>query len=260
MWRNKTIIIKVGVWKSGQSLECVWFDLAHHAQVFYSTVEHLSEIEKHILSHFPPKTSIQLMFISAISPHQIWTKNILLPQSFSSLECEQQCCFLLAQELDIPLSELWFDYSQKTVKQGCQLTVFAIQKAIAQQYLAPLSKLNIEVLDNLAHAILRGLQFLAYEIEQQSQLFLYQDESGCIALLEKRQQLYVLQQRSSNLMTLYEQFCTRFNEEPDCVFVYQRTPTVSMLPGNWREIHSDLPVIALGNALWGQDTASLMKE
>ena len=61
-----------------------------------------------------------------------------------------------------------------------------------------------------------------------------------------------------DLSELYQQFIQRFPETIEQVYVYQ-TPdilnsrTIESLPQDWQRIETDLPFIALGNALWQTD-------
>ncbi|MXN88096.1 type IV pilus biogenesis protein PilM [Pasteurella canis] len=251
MWQLSMTLIQVGVWRRGQNIEFVWLDMEHKPQKFCTTIEMLAEAKNKILICLASKQKIHLSFITAISPHQIWTKSILLPQQLNEQECEQQCQFLLEQELSIPISNLWFDYYADMVQQGFQLTLFAVQKSIAQQYLTELSVLNIDVLDNLAHTILRAFQFLMPTVQSINTLFLYQDEQSCIALEEQRYQILVLQKTHSDLTALYTQFCQRYEHQPKQVIVY-RIHAQDVLPPDWTELHTTLPIIALGSALWGK--------
>ena len=57
---------------------------------------------------------------------------------------------------------------------------------------------------------------------------------------------------------IYQQFIQRFPETIEQIYVYQ-TPdmlnshTIESLPQDWQRIETDLPFIALGNALWQTD-------
>ncbi|WP_101774435.1 competence protein ComA [Pasteurella oralis] len=256
MWGFSTTLTQVGVWQRGHNVEFVWLDIQHKPHRFCTKVAMLAEAKNKILACLESKQKTRLSFVAAISPHQIWTKSILLPQQLNDQECEQQCHFLLEQELSIPISTLWFDYCAGIVQQGFQLSLFAIQKSIVQQYLAELSALNIDVLDNLAHTILRAFQFLMPQVKCAATLFLYQDEQGCIAIEEQKYQHLVLQQAHSDLITLYTQFCQRYEHRPKQVIVYCHSQTA--VPPDWIELHTDLPVIALGNALWGTQLSSVV--
>ena len=65
-------------------------------------------------------------------------------------------------------------------------------------------------------------------------------------------------QSQSDLSELYQQFIQRFPETIEQIYVYQTTDilnsrTIELLPQDWLRIETDLPFIALGNALWQTD-------
>ncbi|MBS6669776.1 MAG: competence protein ComA, partial [Haemophilus parainfluenzae] len=88
-------------------------------------------------------------------------------------------------------------------------------------------------------------------------LFLYQDQQGCLAVCERLQQRQVLQSQR-DLYELYQQFTQRFPETIEQIYVYQtpdmlNSDTIELQPKDWQRIETDLPFIALGNALWQTD-------
>ena len=111
-------------------------------------------------------------------------------------------------------------------------------------------------LDLLNHSILRAFYAILGQ-EPVNTLFLYQDQQGCLAVCERLQQRQVLQSQG-NLSELYQQFIQRFPETIEQVYVYQ-TPdmlnshTIRLQSQDWQRIETDLPFIALGNALWQTD-------
>ena len=73
-----------------------------------------------------------------------------------------------------------------------------------------------------------------------------------MAICERAQQSQILQSHE-NLIALYEQFTERFEGQIEQVFVYQISSSHMPLPENWQRVETDLPFIALGNALWQKD-------
>ena len=55
------------------------------------------------------------------------------------------------------------------------------------------------------------------------------------------------------MTALYEQFTERFDGQIERIFVYQIPSSYTPLPENWQRVETDLPFIALGNALWQKD-------
>ena len=245
---------QIGVSKQQDNLYFVWLDAFHKVQSICLNGQQ-KDIFSHLLPHLPQKTS-QCCFICAISPHLTWSKTLILPQTLNVQECEQQCRFILQKELPIPLDELWFDYLTTPLKQGFRLDITAIRQESAKAELAKYLPLKLTALDLLNHSILRAFYAILGQ-EPTNTLFLYQDQQGCLAVCERLQQRQVLQSQS-DLSELYQQFIQRFPETIEQVYVYQ-TPdilnsrTIESLPQDWQRIETDLPFIALGNALWQTD-------
>lgn len=245
---------QIGVSKQQDNLYFVWLDAFHKVQSICLNGQQ-KDIFSHLLPHLPQKTS-QCCFICAISPHLTWSKTLILPQTLNVQECEQQCRFILQKELPIPLDELWFDYLTTPLKQGFRLDITAIRQESAKAELAKYLPLKLTALDLLNHSILRAFYAILGQ-EPTNALFLYQDQQGCLAVCERLQQRQVLQSQS-DLSELYQQFIQRFPETIEQVYVYQ-TPdilnsrTIESLPQDWQRIETDLPFIALGNALWQTD-------
>ena len=245
---------QIGVSKQQDNLYFVWLDAFHKVQSICLNGQQ-KDIFSHLLPHLPQKTS-QCCFICAISPHLTWSKTLILPQTLNVQECEQQCRFILQKELPIPLDELWFDYLTMPLKQGFRLDITAIRQESANAELAKYLPLKLTALDLLNHSILRAFYAILGQ-EPTNALFLYQDQQGCLAVCERLQQRQVLQSQS-DLSELYQQFIQRFPETIEQVYVYQ-TPdilnsrTIESLPQDWQRIETDLPFIALGNALWQTD-------
>ena len=248
---------QIGVSKQQDNLYFVWLDEFHKVQSICSICLNgqQKDIFSQLLPHLPQKTN-QCCFIGAISPHLTWSKTLILPQTLNAQECEQQCRFILQKELPIPLDELWFDYLTTPLKQGFRLDITAIRKESANAELAKYLPLKLTALDLLNHSILRAFYAILGQ-EPTNTLFLYQDQQGCLAVCERLQQRQVLQSQS-DLFELYQQFIQRFPETIEQIYVYQ-TPdilnshTIESLPKNWQRIETDLPFIALGNALWQTD-------
>ena len=82
-------------------------------------------------------------------------------------------------------------------------------------------------------------------------------KQGCLAVCERLQQRQVLQSQR-DLYELYQQFTQRFPETIEQIYVYQtpdmlNSDTIELQPKDWQRIETDLPFIALGNALWQTD-------
>ena len=148
---------------------------------------------------------------------------------------------------------MWFDYISTPLKQGFRLEITAIREASAQTYLQDFQPFRINVLDVVPHSILRAFQYLLNEqVRSENTLFLFQEDDYCLAICERTQQSQILQSHE-NLTVLYEQFTERFEGKLEQVFVYQIPSSHTGLLENWQRVETDLPFIALGNALWQKD-------
>ena len=245
---------QIGVSKQQDNLYFVWLDEFHKVQSIFLNGQQ-KDIFSQLLPYLPQKTN-QCCFIGAISPHLTWSKTLILPQTLNAQECEQQCRFILQKELPIPLDELWFDYLAIPLKQGFRLDITAIRQQSAKAELVKYSPLKLTVLDLLNHSILRAFYVILGQ-EPINTLFLYQDQQGCLAVCERLQQRQVLQSQR-DLYELYQQFTQRFPETIEQIYVYQtpdmlNSDTIELQPKDWQRTETDLPFIALGNALWQTD-------
>lgn len=250
---KNTITIQVGLQKNNLDWDLLWFD--EKKQPHFLTLSELDLVEIHRAmseSLDLEKQNIICRFITALHPQHIWTKTLILPHGINSQEAEQQCKFILQNEVPIPLDDLWCDYSTTAIKQGIRFEVFAVKKTVAQESMLQCSPLTLNVLDVTTNSIIRGFCYLQKQTLFE-QLLLYRDENFCFAIQENMQQNRILTQTSQNLTALFQQFCQIYKEEPQQVVVYSKTPIKEKLPEHWRVIHTTLPVVALGNALWKQE-------
>lgn len=54
----------------------------------------------------------------------------------------------------------------------------------------------------------------------------------------------------ADLNSTYTQFCQRYPTEIESVVVYQTERISALLPTDWTMLQTEVPLIALGNALW----------
>lgn len=246
--------IQVGLWHRCQHIDVVWFDSQHQEHFLQCDEIELLTLTTTLNQRLNlTRRKANYKFITAIMPQHIWQKSLILPQNLNTLECEQQCHFTLTHELPIPLDEVWYDYTAKPLKQGFRLDIFAIRQQIAQTYLTHFIPIQIDVLDSVAKAVLRAVDYILGTDVPTNTLVLYQDESGALAIQHKLQQTQTLFQADGNLTALFEQYCQRYDEKPEQVFYYC-TEAAQPLPAEWTAINTPLPLIALGNALWQQET------
>ena len=247
--------LQIGIHRKQGYFDFVWFDELEQPQcyqIFVNDKDFKNRFLQHLKIQFQGKT-FPLQFVASISAHLTWSKVLMLPQLLNSQECHQQCKFVIEKELPIPLDELWFDYISTPLKQGFRLEITAIREASAQTYLQNFQPFKINVLDVVPHTILRAFQYLLNEqVRSENTLFLFQEDDYCLAICERSQQSQILQSHE-NLTVLYEQFTERFEGKLEQVFVYQIPSGHTALLENWQRVETDLPFVALGNALWQKD-------
>ena len=247
--------LQIGIHRKQGYFDFVWFDELERPQcyqIFVNDKDFKNRFLQHLKIQFQGKT-FPLQFVASISAHLTWSKVLMLPQILNVQECHQQCKFVIEKELPIPLDELWFDYISTPLKQGFCLEITAIREASARTYLQDFQPFRINVLDVIPHTILRAFQYLLNEqVRSENTLFLFQEDDYCLAICERSQQSQILQSHE-NLTVLYEQFTERFEGKIEQIFVYQIPSSHTPLPENWQRVETDLPFIALGNALWQKD-------
>ena len=247
--------LQIGIHRKQGYFDFVWFDELEQPQcyqIFVNDKDFKNRFLQHLKIQFQGKT-FPLHFVASISAHLTWSKVLMLPQILNAQECHQQCKFVIEKELPIPLDELWFDYISTPLKQGFRLEITAIREASAQTYLQDFQPFKISVLDVVPHSILRAFQYLLNtQVRSENALFLFQEDDYCLAICERSQQSQILQSHE-NLTVLYEQFTERFEGKLEQVFVYQIPSSHTELLENWQRVETDLPFIALGNALWQKD-------
>ena len=247
--------LQIGIHRKQGYFDFVWFDELEQPQcyqIFVNDKDFKNRFLQHLKIQFQRKT-FPLHFVASISAHLTWSKVLMLPQILNAQECHQQCKFVIEKELPIPLDELWFDYISTPLKQGFRLEITAIREASAQTYLQDFQPFRINVLDVVPHTILRAFQYLLNEqVRSENTLFLFQEDDYCLAICERSQQSQILQSHE-NLTVLYEQFTERFEGKLEQVFVYQIPSSHTALLENWQRVETDLPFVALGNALWQKD-------
>ncbi|TGZ99078.1 pilus assembly protein PilM [Rodentibacter pneumotropicus] len=252
---KKRKIVQVGVYQQQGHIQFVWLDNLKQVQFLSFLISEANiktQLMARVVQNFP-QNRLQLRLIGCVSPHLTWSKTLILPHMLNTQECEQQCSFVLQKELPIPLDELWFDYASTDLKQGFRLDIHAIRQQTACEVQRICDELLLNVLDVAHHAIMRTFCFLLGKEVQENALYLYQDESHCFAIMNVSHSQQLLQ-TSENLTALYAQFCQRFDVEIERIYVYQTVDTEQTdLPENWRRVMTNLPFIALGNALWQRD-------
>lgn len=241
-------ITQVGIWRASHQPTCwqiVWQDKKGIYQ--QKKINDLNEIQ--IKTMLGNSSSKHIRFITAILPHNILHRTIILPIGVSQLEIESQCRLTLAEHLPVPLEESWFDFTviPLTDNQNIKVDIFAVIKDIAYRYLQEYAPINIHVLDSVSNALLAGFHHLVPNIPPKT-LLLYQDEDQSIAIFEQLTRTLVKQSRLS-LKELYHEFCQHYAIKPKQV-IYHRTFQAECLPKDWQATPLSIPLIPLGCALW----------
>ncbi|MGQ0287095.1 competence protein ComA [Pasteurellaceae bacterium 22721_9_1] len=254
---KKLIKIQVGVWLTEDNFEFVWFNDKNQPH-FCLLNKHIEQgiaaiiIEK-VQSSLSTNLPIKLCFVTALLPHQIWQKSLILPHHLNEQECEHQCRYSLEKELPVPLDELWFDYTTTPLKQGLRLDIFAIRIQIAQQHLALFAPLEIEVLDTAIHCLFKAIHYLQLEQSGTPSLVIYSDQQHCIIARNQSYEWQIMHKTNADLTALYHQFIQRYQEDIGHILLYQTQQTPIDLQQDYQVIETKFPLIALGAALWQKD-------
>ncbi|MFQ1014872.1 hypothetical protein [Avibacterium paragallinarum] len=243
--------LQIGIWKGIRTCDFVWFDEENSPR--FCVIENdisFERLKPNLLvggCNYSLKT---LKFVASITSQYTWIKTLLLPHSLTISEYEQQCRFLLSQELPIIIDDIWFDYQVEQLKEGVKLTVYAVKKKIAEDYLKIYQPLSIQVLDCISNTVIRAFHyFIDYKIEKKS-LFFYQDEVYVFIINPNTNQIQTIHKTKISLTTLYEKFCQRYSFDCDQVYYYSSLNNTQEYSPDWIRIDTDIPFIALGNALW----------
>lgn len=252
---EKGKVLQIGLSCNQDCLEAVFFEQPDQPVFISMPITESHNFMETLLSKLinKPTRALKLLFICAVFPHQIWSKTLFLPQKLTAQEADNQCRFMLEKELPLSLSELWFDYCSIPLKQSFRLDIFAIQKTVAQQYLQQFEPLKINVLDTITNSLQRAFEYQMKKVLQSTDLLLYQDQQSCLAIQFQPHRTLVLQQSQTKLTALYHQFCRHNEPAATHVYFYSTLPLQEVLPMDWLEVQSELPLIPLGNALWQQE-------
>lgn len=262
--------IPVGIWKNGNKFEFSWITRSHQVCSLTVSPKQLQNIEKVLLKETrttdetlsdSAKIRYEFSYISALPPHLIWSKSVILPGNPTAPECEQFCQFTLNKDLPFPIDDVHFDYRKKplgneqSTGQSSQIDIFAVHKDTVQDYVNSLTPIKIEVLDHSAYCLLRTLKVLESEHYKSNVLWIYYDYSGYILLREKRSQLQVMQQAGGqDLDEIIKKFIARYSDRDEqYIAVSDNNLHKITIPDYVRVIPMPVPSIAFGCALWGED-------
>lgn len=263
--KNKQIL--VGIWKISpvqNKWSCIWFDDENMPQSLL--LEQLDEtfIMNKIAETFPQNTTIQLKFITAISPHKVFLKTLILPYDISPKELETQCIITLEENLPIPLDEVWFDFmSGKALEnqqsKSCRIDIFAVVKQVAIECVNQYCPLNIQILDCALNALVRGFHYFASaekiaEIDKYDTLYFYRDNNYVIIFANQPQNWLYQVKKNSDPIVFIEEFCQRNNLSPLKYLIYDCASIRGNYPLDYQLLPTDFAIIPLGCALWdGED-------
>ncbi|TCP97695.1 type IV pilus assembly PilM-like protein [Cricetibacter osteomyelitidis] len=259
--------VPVGIWKNGKKFELAWLTKTEKICSVTIPEKKVHKIPNIVLKETLRADGItsgqvnnlyEFSYISALPPHLIWSKSVILAGNPTALECERFCEFTLEREIPFPIDDVHFDYRKTPLGQqnepSSQLDIFAVHKKTAEDYIESLQPLRIEVLDHSAYCLLRCIDIIAPERKNTNTLWIYLDHSGFILIRERYGQLQVMQQAEiGDLIELKNKFVARYGDEPE--------HCIAMNCDNFRHIIKpdfmdyqlmSVPFIAFGCALWGE--------
>ncbi len=242
-------ILQIGIHRQDEQWQFLWFD--EQKQPHFLTKNDNPPLK---LSDLTPQFAKSICTWIACLPNQhVWAKTIILTQKLNEQECQQQCNLIIENELPTDFDDIWYDYQYKELTQGAKLAIYVVRKQTAQNYVHRFFPIKINTLDCLSNSLLRAFHYFHPQKEKMETLYLYQDRNGCIAIQEIGQQTIVLQKNDKNITALYQEFCQRFNCQPQQVWCYCEKNEQQNITHKWNIINTELPFIALGNALWGRN-------
>lgn len=256
--KNKQI--PVGIWEINHTVNqwfCVWFNDENVPQsLIVSQLDEVVIMNK-IAESFPQCTTIQLKFITAILPHKIFLKTLILPYDISPKELETQCIITLEENLPLSLNEIWFDFMDRELPknqadQSRRIDIFAVIKEIALQTIATYKPVNVQVLDCALNALLRGFHYFSSpsEEEKYDALYLYRDDDFTIIFVNQPYGWLYQVKKNINPLILINAFCLQHNITPKYHFINDCTQSNYSYPSEYTQIITPLSLIALGCALW----------
>lgn len=256
--KNKQI--PVGIWEinhtSSQWL-CIWFNDENMPQSLIVNQLNEAVIMNKIAESFPQYTTIQLKFITAILPHKIFLKTLILPHDISPKELETQCIIALEENLPLSLNDIWFDFMDRELpknqaNQSRRIDIFAVIKETALQTVAPYKPINIHVLDCALNALLRGFHYftLPSQEDKYDVLYLYRDDDFTIVFVNQPHGWLFQVKKNANPLTLISSFCLQHNITPKHHFIHDCAQSNYSYPNKYTQIITPFSLIALGCALW----------
>ncbi|PVX42727.1 type IV pilus assembly PilM-like protein [Pasteurella langaaensis DSM 22999] len=266
--KKTNVVMPIGIWLRDNKVEAVWLEKpqwarnkpqinpapeAHSATLPLMPQVNLPQrIMREMTVPIKPQRT-NLLFISAILPNFVWERSIVVPQKLSDQECAQQCQHLLASELPVSLDKVWFDYHATPLKQGTLIEMSAVLIEHAKAHMEKFMPFKIHVLDSVSHALSRAFNHIKSDLPNDV-LYLYADDDYCIAFQQKGYDFNILQNSGTDLTALFEQYCSRFDTKPENVCAYVRHDSEKhqqeFAQRGWIHCQTDLPMIALGLALW----------
>lgn len=241
--------LQIGVHRLNDQWQFLWFD--EQKQPHFTTKKTNIPFD---LSDLPQQASKNVIhkWIACLPIQHVWNKTITLTQKLNEQECQQQCNLIIENELPTGFEDIWYDYQYSESVQGSKLSIYVVKQQMAKDYVTQFSPLKITILDCLTNSLLRAFRYFSNKQEKTEILYLYQDSNGSIAIQENGQQTRLLQKTDKSLTALYLQFCQRFNCQPQQVYSYCEDNDTQHTNNEWNIIKTELPFIALGNALWGE--------
>ena len=266
--KNARTLMPIGLWPRGTQVDVVWFEksrlarakphlnLAPEARTATLSLAPESTLMSRIISEMIKPPKVEPLFISAVLPSSVWERSIVVPQTLSEAECEEQCRNLLANELPVPLDKVWFDFHPTPLKQGTLIEMSAVLIEHAQAQTAKFGSTPVRILDSASHALSRAFEHLMPTLPKDA-LHLYADDDYAIAFQQKGYDFNILQISEANLTALFAQYCERFQFTPDSVCFYMKNENAEQIAEltarGWLHCQTKLPLIALGLALWHLD-------
>lgn len=256
--KNKQV--PVGIWEVSQTPSqwcCVWLDDENMPQSLTFSQINETWIMNKIAESFPQYTTIQLKFITAILPHKIFLKTLILPHDISPKELKTQCIITLEENLPLPLNEIWFDFMdgelpEAHIHQHRRIDVFAVLKEVALQTVHTYLPINVHVLDCALNALVRGFQyFIPLSIEDRyDTVYVYRDLNFIVIFTYQPQRWLYQVKTTFDPLEFIDIFLQQHGLNPKRCIVYDSIQPHYSYPDKYTQITPGFSPFALGCALW----------
>lgn len=243
--------IMVGIWQSSQGFQIAWFDDQGIPYYGFSPSAEYGQLRQQIALQTPKLNFKRIKWVSAVHSQKIWHRSLILTTNSTKQEIHMHCKHTLERELPLPIAEIYFDYASVNLDSASmRVDLFAIKRSIAEEYIQKYSPLKLDVLDAITQAIMVAFKYLLPEDNNSSTLFLYQEDQQILGIYPQKTNDLIWCKNDFYPSEFCKQFSQMHSLEIGQVVIWQAGTSKARIPDHWKQIHSEIPLVALGCALW----------